>query len=932
MIRWSPNSWKESTRSAKRLPLNLSEAYDRCRNLALTYGDLIDAWEIENEPDIQFVPETAESFAAFYKACSLGILSGREAAEVQAGKRKTEDGQGRPSDLIGAADTFPPSHLSTTRASSAVMHSPLALPPGPYWQELVANDTLSYTEAFNYHYYGFAEDFHGVRDAWIAALEAAQRVGQPTVGPATAGSKSTASKVGGAEGADPSTLSATADNLQAKPVPSDLLTSSKTPALPLFLTEYGYGLLDRFDRNTVAGRGRQKRFFETTLPVITDGTITGAMAFVFKPYLSAIGRNDFGMLAEVPEDLRSVLLEQQSRKVSSAPSKYESKSTKNPLTSPLAEGSHLISATDIFPLLTNGLRPSPVVIDFIAGKRTRSIKRYNGHILQRRESATSSGDLTLVIYNFSNEPITGTLSVRLENGEIESRLSQEDDGSMAENEAKAGVTKSSDLKTLRPSDLKTAEAKPAPYRRPDTPRSGFNPPTEPDWPNADTRIITTNSGKTYAITPALEFLLSAVTQNGEASVATPETAENPVAGVGDPGIHNPMTKTGLTEASYNNAPRSELRTVDEPGHGSSREFDPAVAGLHSAQRSLSAEASAKEDQPFSVSNISLAPMERRELRFTATLPNSEFRPHRLWATWDPEKKTTLSAEADALTEHQVLSNLPTAESRLATQLYPSPAAFRFETLNRFDFPAKANATSRALQLTRPRAEEEAALQLNPSAPRWLTTPGVEIKETKTGWRITINDLPPEPLRPAEIELSLPEGFLKNLIPQAVSGSEPDATFRPSDFGPSDRGVDPRSAIALSLKYRLILPDQNLPTSPSAGRSDESADLSAEALAKEEDATAPNRYEELEINFRDTNGTLWGVWPRLSARNVWQSYLEPLGNFTPMFYSRAPLAGSSLNLPLPSSTEARSLVLLFRPRVLPTVIEIQFPRLVHFVPQ
>lgn len=245
------------------------------------------------------------------------------------------------------------------------------------------------------------------------------------------------------------------------------------------------------------------------------------------------------------------------------------------------------------------------------------------------------------------------------------------------------------------------------------------------------------------------------------------------------------------------------------------------------------------------------------------------------------------------------------DSRLATQLYPSPSAFRLDVIDRLYFTAADSAKARPRQLARPRAEGEAQLIQHPTAERWLSTPGVEIEETPTGWRITVKDLPPEPLRPAEIELPLPTDW---------------------QF--------PANA-ALSFRYRLILPDPNL-TDPAVAGLDQVQPTHLHTKA-EASPSAPNRFEEIDVNLRDNNGTLWSVWPRHFALGYPQPYLETSANFTPMFFSRAPTSAStpqSRNQALPSPAtdsgsliQARNLVLIVWPRTLPTIIEIQLPRIV-----
>jgi len=82
LIQWDDASWAGGVRDRKtirQLPIDLREAFARCRSLAFTYGDLIDYWEIGNEPDIGYIEENPETYAAFLKACYLGVKRGMEA-------------------------------------------------------------------------------------------------------------------------------------------------------------------------------------------------------------------------------------------------------------------------------------------------------------------------------------------------------------------------------------------------------------------------------------------------------------------------------------------------------------------------------------------------------------------------------------------------------------------------------------------------------------------------------------------------------------------------------------------------------------------------------------------------------------------------------------------------------------------------------------
>jgi hypothetical protein len=87
-LRRSVKDWKVSY-----LPADLSEAYEHGRKLGAAFGDLVDAWEIDNEPDLGFVPESAERYTAFLKATYLGLQRGFAEAKEQSGKSKVQSAQ-----------------------------------------------------------------------------------------------------------------------------------------------------------------------------------------------------------------------------------------------------------------------------------------------------------------------------------------------------------------------------------------------------------------------------------------------------------------------------------------------------------------------------------------------------------------------------------------------------------------------------------------------------------------------------------------------------------------------------------------------------------------------------------------------------------------------------------------------------------------------
>ena len=64
---------------------NQLEFYNMCKAMASYYAGVVDAWELWNESDHGFAVETAELFAAWYKAGALGVLEGDPNAIVTFG-------------------------------------------------------------------------------------------------------------------------------------------------------------------------------------------------------------------------------------------------------------------------------------------------------------------------------------------------------------------------------------------------------------------------------------------------------------------------------------------------------------------------------------------------------------------------------------------------------------------------------------------------------------------------------------------------------------------------------------------------------------------------------------------------------------------------------------------------------------------------------
>jgi hypothetical protein len=264
ILRWGAGEWKSGGRAGggHRLPVDLREAYERGRRLGETYGDIVDVWEIENEPDIGFIADNPEVYAAFLKACYLGLKTGARSWELRAKSLSWLDRKQGWVSGLGAN-----SSQLTAHSSSRVVMAPLALPPGPYLERIWANGIASYTDGFNYHYYGFAEDFSGAYGQFRDAVRILN------------------------------TESTEVSESNQSSISARSASSVLKKKWPIFITEYGYGRMDADARHTVQGRVEQWRFFADVAEQIRDLRIAAPMVFVLNPYHEA-DLNEFGLTSE----------------------------------------------------------------------------------------------------------------------------------------------------------------------------------------------------------------------------------------------------------------------------------------------------------------------------------------------------------------------------------------------------------------------------------------------------------------------------------------------------------------------------------------------------------------------------------------------------------------------------------------------------------
>ena len=465
LLRWEPDSWPSGVRWAGggHLPLDLREAFERCRFLGEAYSGLVDAWEIDDEPDIAFMPELAENYAAYLKACRLGFEAGLEPTNEREGAVKANAHQSRLPPVgertmapaqstrivskggspLSANDVegFRQEQASGSRLAASrplVLMAAVALPPGPWLERFIENDGLAYTDGFNFHYYGYAADFSDVYRQFEAAV--------------TAVSKESAWRI------------------------ADGRRSTERKALPVFMTEVGYGMLGASARDTKEGRLRQWRWFHELSRQLPALRAEATMAFLLKPYLEN-GTYEFGLSAvphEGPEsggqgqEIRGRMDEGLKPEIQDAPDGRDRAVSKVPPSGPIAYSpsdfgasrseswldliGRRLGAEDITPALAELLaappkvrkaRPwsanvsagSPVVIDFVAGAFMAAIKGFNGYVLHGNEDVVAaaleggaqiegktgshvprSGSSAVcraqvIVYNFSGRPLRGELKL-----------------------------------------------------------------------------------------------------------------------------------------------------------------------------------------------------------------------------------------------------------------------------------------------------------------------------------------------------------------------------------------------------------------------------------------------------------------------------------------------------------------------------------------
>ena len=363
MVRCDPADWsalRPGKGPGNRAPLDLREGFGRGRDLAEAYGDLVDVWEFDNEPDIMSFADNADVFAAYHKAIALG-LERRDKTEAAGGGKKRRETRG----VSGESGAH--------GGRAIVLMAAPGLPPGPHFQQLGRNGYFSYTDGFNFHYYGFARDFEGVYDQFRDAVGA--------------------SGTGGGV------------------IPRGATT--ETRRWPVFITEWGYSLLDAVEARTKEGRVRQWEFFQDVARQTERLGVAAPMAFLIPPYFER-NMKEFGLtmtsvagLDFRPEDFGAKRTEPWMAGIGQkwADEGWLASPALAWLEARAAEGGS--RRTHDWVVRTE--KASPVVIDFIAGWATQAVKACDGYFLcdmdylDGQKLPRRLGRGTVVLYNFGTE-------------------------------------------------------------------------------------------------------------------------------------------------------------------------------------------------------------------------------------------------------------------------------------------------------------------------------------------------------------------------------------------------------------------------------------------------------------------------------------------------------------------------------------------------
>lgn len=701
--RWPADSWESGvgTGARARLPLDLREAFAHSRQLAAAHGKTVGAWEIDNEPDLGSVPDSAESYTAFLKASYLGLKAGMAEARNNAAEPEN-------------APSPNPQH---SQRAPFVLMGALGLPPGPWLDRFAANDGFAYTDGYNYHYYGYAEDFSDVYRAHEAAA-----------GELNAGSKE--------QGTDSLKLIA--------------------KSYPIFLTEVGYGMLGKEARDTKEGRLRQWRWFKAVGEQVSALRIEAPMAFLLSPYLEhdtsefgltvpavqrtenggekgALGSEIFwtGGIQYKPSDFGAVKTEpwmemigkqfggneatpalagwlavrgavdksEVGRVIPGAPSDPGGIVTNRPTSS--GGGSRRWTVT--VP------SPSPVVIDFINGEGMSFIKRYNGSFVTGLLPVTAKKPEATKTKPQAAEAQSATPSRRTEEFMIHVR------------------TQNGNLYEVYPTRQATPEWQT--YLEPrDNFTMSFYGRAELPWRFKDNKpasLVVVMYPKQLPAT--YEFRSAQLIRMGQgtATKSTKDAEKSWRYGEGKVVLYNLSDKPISGWLALPAGFEAEAMPVEDPGKS-------RRAGAHGKDHLLV-----------------LAPGERREVPVTIKVPWGKYERFEAPVTFMPDDPTV--APARFLTAF--LPDIGGLNQAVVANLLRQGPEGGLQTTEAGRQQSATN--NRAFVLSRLRATEEAPML---GQGLYFAQEGAKIEATMDGFTVTVSELPPGKEQRVEIELPWPEGL------------------------------------------------------------------------------------------------------------------------------------------------------------------------------
>jgi hypothetical protein len=321
------------------LPENLLSVYAQGKLLGHDFAGLVDAWEMVGEPDVGYCTDLPERTVAYQKALYLGIKAGAR-----------EAGAAPPLVLMGA----------------------LALPPGPWLERAAQNGLLDYTDAYNFHFYGYAEELTDVIQAHRAFLSQHHRDCQMS------SLSSVCSFV-----ANPSESFATKEHQEPIGDPA---------ALPLWITECGLNAVKPDDFLNAARRKLQADFTVAT----AQQALSCPDVAVFMPFILVENRDPYALTLASGQPLPAWNAYAQFMRDHPWPSRPRGQPSIRLRPSAVAHGRPPVS------------EPNTLVLQWMPDNSTTLPHKVSG-TYRFEGNGPIKGEIFL--YNFGDQPVTGRLQM-----------------------------------------------------------------------------------------------------------------------------------------------------------------------------------------------------------------------------------------------------------------------------------------------------------------------------------------------------------------------------------------------------------------------------------------------------------------------------------------------------------------------------------------